>query len=683
MMEEGEDEGHRKRQRGNKRPRKPSGCDRAALRLARAAIFGDEALSPLTTDGGATDSDLPTGESQPGSPRGTLRRRAQSTGEATGQKSITDFLSRVRLGQDAPPRTSESETSRDDPIPTSSKALVEPRASGTPTPLVVLSPPSPRGGKKADRAPSDPPDGGALAGNPRGESPMEDGSTSRPRGGKTTTRAPPEPLDGGAPAGNPCEETPKEAAMTSSSRGSKKSSAHDRDAPRGERAAAPETKRTSAKTNASLTHQERLNNLLVATRPRKPPTEEGGFRPSRETEHRWRQEERRRVRAAELAVFNEVIGTGPRLAAFFKKAGVKVADPELLFANTSVRQMLNIYLRDQSGGAKRALFEMAAKIARAHQRHRPTPSTSTSGPKEGTSRPKRPEETRHHTSAGSSEARKRRAPDQPDEQPAYKTKAGPSWASNRNEEAPARPGFSGGPRMEVAGPEETTEDGREISDDATKPPSRISYAAKTRGLSDSEPYLLWVCFGSKERLSMSRRTWTLFCREFAAALLRSPKTLGTDVDVKWYGYGQECGFIAAASEKDQENVIRLVGALGDRDRSYRARRRHEFGQFRPVTCILHGDLFALPPDEITELAAKSLDVKPASLVIKDCEKPNQDGERKIRWGADAQAVERIQRNGGWLKLGPIWLKIYSLGRRLDRNADGSADPSRRDPPGGR
>ena len=210
------------------------------------------------------------------------------------------------------------------------KASVEPRTGGTPTPKVVLSPPSPHGGKTTDRAPSDPLVEGALAGNPRRESPMEDASTSHPPGGKTTTRVPPEPLDGGAPAGNPCEETPMEAAMTSSSRGSKKSSAHDRDAPRGERAAAPDTKRSSKKTNAPSAHQERLNDLLVATRPRQPPAEEGGFRASREAEHRWRHEKRKRVRAAELAIFNEVIGSGPRLTAFKKKAGTRDVDPELL-----------------------------------------------------------------------------------------------------------------------------------------------------------------------------------------------------------------------------------------------------------------------------------------------------------------------------------------------------------------
>ena len=208
------------------------------------------------------------------------------------------------------------------------KASVEPLSRGAPTPKVVLSPPRPHGGKTADRAPSDPLVGGALAGNPHGETPMEDASTSHPHGGKSTTRALPEPLAGGAPTGNPHGETPTEDALTSCSHGGKSAQGHD--APKGEKLAALNPKRSSKMRNAPLAHQDRLNDLLVAARPRQPPAEEGGFRPSSELLHRWRQDERKRARAAELAVFLEVIGTGPRLAAFKKKAGTRDVDPELL-----------------------------------------------------------------------------------------------------------------------------------------------------------------------------------------------------------------------------------------------------------------------------------------------------------------------------------------------------------------
>ena len=326
-----------------------------------------------------------------------------------------------------------------------------------------------------------------------------------------------------------------------------------------------------------------------------------------------RKETIRQKKEAERALLHEVLlSTNNRRKTFLSRAGTTEIDAEKLLAFFPLRDALQHLQENPGAELRKKVFDLAVQMTRPRKGAAPKRKAQSSQAKpDGKDAPKK------------DGSKKPTPPSTARPVPSTSYAAAAAKVVVPAQQAPPAPpegAKSGEEDMDV---DNGVKDGDALADPNAAPPEKVTYADRTKGIArDSEPWLLWICSGQEERLAVSHTTWQRFLRKWIGYQHKLRDAEKIPPHIKWYGYGRDCGYLAAATEQDMLDTIEAVKCiqLGN-DVTLRAWRRNEFGRFLPMTTMLHGDLEFVPAQTATNSLALALKVPRSAFKLRGCGPP--------------------------------------------------------------
>ena len=381
-----------------------------------------------------------------------------------------------------------------------------------------------------------------------------------------------------------------------------------------------------------------------------------------------RKEVIRQKKEAERALLHEVLlSTNSRRKTFLSRAGTTEYNAEKLLAFFPLRDALQHLQENPGAELRKKVFDLAVQLTRPRKGavKRKAPSSQASKSKAPDSRKEAPssQAPKSRTQDSRKEAAKKPTPSS-----SGRTAPSTSYAAAAAKAA-VPPAVPEEPKddeaMEV---DNGVKDGDALEDPNAAPPDRVTYADRTKGVARAnEPWLLWICSGGGERLAVSHTTWMRFLRKWIGYQHKLRDAEKQPPNIKWYGYGRDCGYLAAETEQDMLDTMEAVKGihLGN-DVTLRAWRRNEFGRFLPMTTMLHGDLEFVPAQTATNSLALALKVPRSALKLRGCGPPLKSGARLLSVGAEDVAVKAIKDLGGRVNIGEgIMCTFHCFGERVD------------------